>query len=231
LVSQEKTEVRGQVDQDGTHPPTERAGRSEVMTLGRFVSVVTLMALAPLLALIALAIRIDSRGPIFFRQVRVGLEGRPFRIFKFRTMVPDAETKGLGLAVARDDERITRVGRWLRRTSLDELPQLFNVAAGDMNIIGPRPTIPDQVAEYTRHQFRRLDVKPGLTGWAQVNGRNALRWEERIELDVWYIDHRSRSLDARILLRTPWAMIDSMGIYGRSGVTTGLNEEVDDGPA
>ncbi len=155
----------------------------------------------------------------------MSLVGRPFRIFKFRTMIPDAENFGLGLACASDDERVTRVGRWLRRTSLDELPQLINVALGDMNLIGPRPTVRAQVDQYTRHQRRRLEVKPGLTGWAQVNGRNALSWEERIELDIWYVDHRSPMLDLWILLRTPWAMIESTGIYGRGGVTQDLSRD------
>ncbi|MHB9149552.1 MAG: sugar transferase [Thermoleophilia bacterium] len=203
-------------------------GHASRSFFGRFVALAGLIGLSPIIAVISLVIRLDSRGPVFFRQTRAGLDGRPFRIFKFRTMIPDAETFGLGLACASDDERVTRVGRWLRRTSLDELPQLINVALGDMNLIGPRPTVPSQVEQYTRHQRRRLEAKPGLTGWAQVNGRNALFWEERIELDIWYVDHRSLMLDLRIILRTPWAMIESTGIYGRDGVTQDLSRDSED---
>lgn len=203
-------------------------GGDRRLCFGRLLAFAGLIGLSPMIAVLSLAIRLDSRGPVFYRQTRVGLDGRPFRIFKFRTMIPDAENCGLGLACAHDDERVTRVGRWLRRTSLDELPQLINVALGDMNLIGPRPTVPSQVDQYTRHQRRRLEVKPGLTGWAQVNGRNALSWEERIELDIWYVDHRSPMLDLRIILRTPWAMIESTGIYGRGGVTQDLSCDGED---
>jgi lipopolysaccharide/colanic/teichoic acid biosynthesis glycosyltransferase len=155
----------------------------------------------------------------------VGKDGRLFRVFKFRSMKSGAEFEGLGLSVASDDDRITRLGRILRRTSLDEVPQLLNVVLGDMSIIGPRPTLLDQVERYTPVQALRLQVKPGLTGWAQVNGRNSLSWEDRIDLDIWYIEHWSLWLDARILIRTPAALLDSEGVYGKDGVTKDLGEE------
>ena len=168
------------------------------------------MALAlasPLLALAALAVKLaGGRGPVLYRQARVGKDGADFELLKLRTMVVGAETKGAGFAVDRDDPRITRVGRLLRRLSIDELPQLWNVVRGEMSVIGPRPTLAYQVERYTPRQRRRLEVKPGITGWAQVNGRAALPWEDRIELDVWYVEHRSPRVDLRILLRTPLAL-------------------------
>jgi lipopolysaccharide/colanic/teichoic acid biosynthesis glycosyltransferase len=161
----------------------------------------TLVSL-PVVAATAVAIRLDSPGNPVFTQVRVGRDGRPFRLFKLRTMVKDAETLGEGLRIAEGDARITRLGGWLRRLSVDELPQLWNIVRGDMSLIGPRPTLQYQVDQYTPHQRRRLEVRPGITGWAQVNGRAALPWSERIELDVWYVDHLSLRLDLRILART-----------------------------
>jgi lipopolysaccharide/colanic/teichoic acid biosynthesis glycosyltransferase len=161
---------------------------------------------SPLLALAALAIKLEDGGPILYRQSRVGKDGVDFEVLKLRTMVVGAETMGTGFAVDRGDRRITRVGRVLRRTSIDELPQLWNVLRGDMSVIGPRPTLRYQVEQYDEHQRRRLDVRPGLTGWAQVHGRAALAWADRIELDVWYVDNRSPGLDLRILLRTPLAL-------------------------
>ena len=143
---------------------------------------------APLVAALALAIKLDSRGPVLYRQVRVGLDGRRFRICKLRTMIVGAEFIGAGLAVEADDDRITRVGRFLRRYSLDELPNFWNVVSGDMAIVGPRPTVPVQVDQYTERQRGRLAVPPGLTGWAQINGRASLLWSERIELDLWYVE-------------------------------------------
>jgi lipopolysaccharide/colanic/teichoic acid biosynthesis glycosyltransferase len=187
--------------------------------IDRIVALVGLLVLAPLLALIGAAIWADSPGPVFYRQRRVGLRGRPFRIYKFRTMIENAENVGLGQHCARDDERITRVGKWLRRSSLDEVPQLINVLRGEMSLVGPRPTLPSQVMRYSDRHRRRLEVKPGLTGLAQVKGRNDLSWEERIEFDISYVDHWSLALDARILLKTPRAMIDTRGIYGSGGVT------------
>jgi lipopolysaccharide/colanic/teichoic acid biosynthesis glycosyltransferase len=166
------------------------------------------LALAsPLLLAAAAAIKLEDGGPVLYRQRRVGLHGREFELLKLRTMVVDAERQGAGFAVNRGDPRITRVGGVLRRLSLDELPQLWNVLRGEMSLIGPRPTLAYQVERYTPRQRRRLDVKPGLTGWAQVHGRAALPWEERIELDVFYVEHRSPRLDLRILARTPLALL------------------------
>ena len=161
---------------------------------------------SPLLAASAVAIKLEDRGPVLYRQTRVGKDGRDFELLKLRTMVVDAERQGAGYAVDAGDSRITRVGRLLRRTSVDELPQLWNVVRGEMSLIGPRPTLRYQVDTYTDRQSRRLDVRPGLTGWAQVNGRATLPWAERIELDVWYVEHRSPRLDLTILLRTPLAL-------------------------
>jgi lipopolysaccharide/colanic/teichoic acid biosynthesis glycosyltransferase len=178
---------------------------------------------SPLLAICALAIKLDSRGPVFYRQLRVGRDGRPFELWKLRTMVVGAETQGAGLYIEHRDARITRVGRLLRRFSLDELPNLLNVLAGDLAIVGPRPTVQVQVDRYTDHQRRRLEVRPGITGWAQVNGRTSLSWPERIELDVWYVDHRSLLLDARILLRTIRMLVTGHGLYS-SDLTQGWEE-------
>ena len=161
---------------------------------------------SPLLAASAIAIKLEDGGPVFFRQTRVGRHGQDFELLKLRTMVVDAEKKGAGYAVDAGDSRITRVGRILRRTSVDELPQLWNVVRGEMSLIGPRPTLRYQVETYTARQRKRLDVRPGLTGWAQVHGRATLPWAERIELDVWYVEHRSPRLDLKILLRTPLAL-------------------------
>jgi len=171
---------------------------------------------SPLLLLAALAIKLEDRGPVLYRQQRVGKDGRDFELLKLRTMVVGAEKMGAGYAVNRGDSRITRTGRLLRRLSLDELPQLWNILRGDMSVVGPRPTLRYQVDSYTARQLRRLEVKPGLTGWAQVNGRASLPWDERIELDVWYVEHRSFRLDLRILARTPLALFH--GTYkGSSG--------------
>jgi lipopolysaccharide/colanic/teichoic acid biosynthesis glycosyltransferase len=162
---------------------------------------------SPFLAVAALATKLEDGGPVLFRQTRVGRGGRDFELLKLRTMVVDAERQGAGYAVDRGDPRITRVGRLLRRTSIDELPQLVNVLRGDMSIVGPRPTLRYQVERYDARQRKRLDVRPGLTGWAQVHGRAQLPWEERIELDVWYVEHRSPALDLKIVLRTPLALL------------------------
>ena len=161
---------------------------------------------SPLLAAAALAAKLEDGGPVLYRQTRVGEGGADFELLKLRTMVVGAERQGAGFAVDSGDPRITRVGRLLRKTSLDELPQLWNVLRGDMSIIGPRPTLRYQVERYTPRQRRRLDVKPGLTGWAQVHGRASLPWAERIELDVWYVEHRSPLVDLKILLKTPLAL-------------------------
>ena len=182
---------------------------------------------SPLLALSALAIKLEDGGPVLYRQRRIGKDGDEFELLKLRTMVVGAERQGAGWAVNRGDPRITRAGRVLRRLSLDELPQLWNVLRGDMSIIGPRPTLAYQVAQYSPQQRRRLEVRPGLTGWAQVNGRARLPWDERIELDVWYIDHRSLWLDAKILARTPFALMT--GTY--KGETGGWRTPGPQGPA
>jgi lipopolysaccharide/colanic/teichoic acid biosynthesis glycosyltransferase len=173
---------------------------------------------SPLLALAMLAIRIESRGSPVYRQRRVGRDGEPFELLKLRTMVAGAEHIGARLAVNEGDPRITRMGALLRRFSLDELPNLVNVLRGDMAIVGPRPTIQAQVDQYTDRQRRRLEVKPGITGWAQVNGRASLPWPERIELDVWYVDNRSLLLDLRIIARTVRMLATGHGLYkGETG--------------
>jgi len=166
-----------------------------------------LVVASPLLALGALAVKLaGGRGPVLYRQTRVGKDGEDFELLKLRTMVVGAETQGAGYAVDRGDARITRAGRILRRLSLDELPQLWNVVRGEMSVVGPRPTLRYQVERYDERQRRRLEVKPGITGWAQIHGRASLPWAERIELDVWYVEHRSAALDLRILARTPFAL-------------------------
>jgi lipopolysaccharide/colanic/teichoic acid biosynthesis glycosyltransferase len=165
-----------------------------------------LVVTSPLLALAALAIKLKDGGPVLYRQTRVGKDGEDFELLKLRTMVVGAEKIGAGYALNEGDPRITRVGRLLRRTSIDELPQLWNVVCGDMSVIGPRPTLRYQVEQYDERQRRRLEIKPGITGWAQVNGRARLPWAERIELDVWYVENRSPLVDLRILLRTPFAL-------------------------
>ena len=172
-----------------------------------------LVLASPLLALAAIAIKLESRGAVFYRQRRVGRGGEPFELWKLRTMVPGAETMGDGIYVIEGDPRITRVGRLLRRFSLDELPNLVNVLRGEMAIVGPRPTVQEQVDRYTDRQLRRLEVKPGITGWAQVNGRTSLPWPDRIELDVWYVEHRSLRLDIRILAKTARMLATGHGLY------------------
>lgn len=177
------------------------------------VSLAGLICLLPLFILVVVAIKLDDRGPVFFRQERVGLEGRPFLIFKFRTMIVNAEKVGAGVFVEKNDARITRVGKFLRHTSLDELPQLINIFRGDMSLVGPRPTLSYQVDKYDDRQRRRLEAKPGVTGWAQVNGRSALTWPERIELDLWYIDNWSLYLDLKILVKTFRVVAERGNLY------------------
>ncbi len=172
---------------------------------------------APLVALLALAVRLESPGDPIYRQTRVGKDGRLFEIYKLRTMVEGAEFTGDGLAIAAGDSRITRLGALLRRYSLDELPNLWNVVRGDMSIVGPRPTLKGQVDQYTERQRGRLAVKPGITGWAQINGRASLPWPERIELDLWYVEHRSLALDLQILSRTLGLVVRGSGIYKGAG--------------
>ena len=172
-----------------------------------------LVVSSPVLLVAAVAIKLDSRGPVIYRQRRVGLDGELFEMWKLRTMGHGAPLGGIWDPLTKDDPRVTRVGALLRRTSLDELPNLVNVVRGEMAIVGPRPTISEQVEEYTPEQRRRLEVKPGLTGWAQVNGRASLPWEERIKLDVWYVDNRSPRLDLRILGRTIALLATGRGLY------------------
>lgn len=182
------------------------------------VSATGLAISSPLLLAAMIAIRVESPGPAIYRQRRVGKDGAPFDMLKLRTMVQGAEHIGAGLAINENDSRITRVGALLRRTSLDELPNLLNVLRGEMSLIGPRPTIPVQVQQYTPRQRRRLAVKPGITGWAQVNGRASLPWSERIELDLHYIEHRSLALDLEILRRTLRLVLAGDGLYkGQTG--------------
>jgi lipopolysaccharide/colanic/teichoic acid biosynthesis glycosyltransferase len=178
------------------------------------IAALGLVVLSPVLALAALAIKLDSRGPVIYRQRRAGKDGEPFELLKLRTMHPGADPVGVGTPVLEDDPRVTRVGGLLRRLSLDELPNLVNVLRGDLAIVGPRPTLEAQVELYTPHQRRRLEVRPGITGWAQVNGRAGIPWQERIELDVWYVEHRSALLDLRILARTAGRLLTGHGLYG-----------------
>ena len=192
------------------------------MSLKRLLDLVVAVPVAavsaPFLALLALAVRLESPGHPIYSQTRVGQDGELFSIYKLRTMVRGAEFTGAGLAIQEDDERITRIGAFLRRTSLDELPNLWNVLRGEMSIVGPRPTLAVQVEQYTERQRGRLAVKPGITGWAQINGRASLPWPERIELDLWYVEHRSLRLDLEILGRTARMVLAGDGIYkGENG--------------
>jgi lipopolysaccharide/colanic/teichoic acid biosynthesis glycosyltransferase len=179
------------------------------------IAAVGLVLLSPLLLAAAIAIKLESRGPVLYRQRRVGRDGLIFDLFKLRTMRQGADPVGVGTAVTADDPRVTGVGRFLRRYSLDELPNLINVLRGEMRIVGPRATLPAQVELYTPRQLRRLDLRPGVTGWAQIHGRAGIPWEERIELDVWYVEHRSLWLDLRILAKTPAALLGGAGSVAR----------------
>jgi lipopolysaccharide/colanic/teichoic acid biosynthesis glycosyltransferase len=184
------------------------------LAIASIISIVS----APLTGLLALAVRLESPGHPIYRQTRVGKGGRAFEIYKLRTMVRGAEFTGAGLAIQEGDDRITRVGALLRRYSLDELPNLWNVLRGEMSIVGPRPTVPVQVEQYSQRERGRLAVKPGITGWAQVNGRASLPWAERIELDLWYVEHQSLALDLRILARTAGMVLSGHGLYkGETG--------------
>jgi lipopolysaccharide/colanic/teichoic acid biosynthesis glycosyltransferase len=191
----------------------------------RVGAVAALAVLSPLIGVIAWRIRSEDGGPVFFRQARAGADGKPFEVWKFRSMVVGADRVGLGLNVAAGDDRITRTGKLLRDWSLDELPQLINVALGEMSLVGPRPGLPDQAARYTAAQRRRLEMRPGLTGWAQVNGRNRITWEERIRLDVWYVEHWSLKLDLQILARTLGVVLRQDGLFGEGGVNADLGGE------
>lgn len=186
--------------------------------IDRLIALALLILLLPFFLVIGIAIVCYSGRPIFFIQARVGKAGQIFHVYKFRSMVQDAALSGLGTTASSQDSRITRVGLFLRAWSLDEFPQLLNVVRGEMSLVGPRPTLAYQVAQYTPEQRLRLEVKPGITGWAQVNGRNALPWVERIELDVWYVEHLSLWLDLRILVRTIGVFCRREGLYGSGGV-------------
>ena len=176
------------------------------------VTLIGLTILSPLLLLVIVAILMSSGRPVFFLQERVGLHGRTFRIIKFRTMTRDAEQRTKGQWITAGNLYVTPVGRFLRKTSLDELPELVNVLKGDMSLVGPRPTLPEQVAAYDVFQRRRLEVRPGITGWAQVNGRNSISWTEHIKLDIRYIDHWTPWLDVRILLMTIGQVLRQRGV-------------------
>jgi lipopolysaccharide/colanic/teichoic acid biosynthesis glycosyltransferase len=197
---------------------TSTAGRATSSGLPRAVDVaiasIALLLTSPVLLIAMLAIKLDSRGPAIYRARRVGLGGAEFELLKLRTMHPGNEPVGVGTPVLGRDPRVTRVGHLLRRLSLDELPNLVNVLRGEMAVVGPRPTLAAQVERYTPHQRRRLEVRPGLTGWAQVNGRAGIPWAERIELDVWYVEHRTLALDLRILARTFRLLATGQGLYG-----------------
>lgn len=178
------------------------------------IAIVVLALLSPVLLLAAIAIKLDSRGPVLYMSRRAGEGGRPLDLFKLRTMRPGSDPVGIGEPVHAGDARVTRIGALLRRLSLDEVPNLLNVIRGELAIVGPRPTLEAQVELYTPHQRRRLDVKPGITGWAQVNGRAGIDWDERIELDVWYVENRQPMLDVRILARTAGLLVTGQGLYG-----------------
>lgn len=214
-----------------TDVPTSEAATRRVKRIADIIGAgVSLLALAPVFAAVAAAILLDDGRPVFFTQTRVGRDGARFRIWKFRTLPPCSRTRAMA-----DDERgvreesrsvlaremparvATRVGAVLRSWSIDELPQLWNVLRGDMSLIGPRPTIPEQVARYGEYERKRLRVRPGITGWAQIHGRNLLSWPERIDLDVWYVENWSLGLDLRILLRTPATVVSGHGVNGREG--------------
>jgi lipopolysaccharide/colanic/teichoic acid biosynthesis glycosyltransferase len=182
--------------------------------LDLLIASIALVITAPLIAIAAIAIKLGSRGPVLYLARRVGRDGKEFDLYKLRTMHSGNDPVGVGTPVLAGDPRVTRVGGFLRRSSLDELPNLVNVIRGEMAVVGPRPTLAAQVADYTPRQRRRLEVKPGITGWAQVNGRAGIPWDERIELDVWYVEHRTLGLDLRILARTVRLLVTGHGLYG-----------------
>jgi sugar transferase EpsL len=181
-----------------------------------FLSSCGLLALGPLVAIIALLVRVCDGRPVLFRQTRPGYKGKPFTLFKFRTMSEKRDAAGRLLP---DTKRLTTLGRLLRRSSMDEVPQLWNVFRGDMSLVGPRPLLVQYMARYSSEELRRHDVKPGITGWAQIHGRNAMTWQERFALDLWYVDNWSLALDARILFRTPWEIMTRNGISQQGHIT------------
>ena len=188
------------------------------------VSFIGLIILSPVFLVVAILIKIDSKGPVFFRQERIGKNSKPFYPFKFRTMVEGAVNKGLGNTVSANDERITRFGSFLRKYGIDEFPQLINVFMGEMSLVGPRPTLRYQVEKYNDFEKRRLFVKPGLAGWALIHGRNSLTWEERIKYDVWYVDNWSLWLDIKIIFKTFYFIfVKQEGVYGKNGINDSFN--------
>jgi len=182
--------------------------------LDKLIAFILLIAVSPVFLIIALGIKLTSKGPIFFIQDRVGKNGKDFKIYKFRTMVQNAEHIGSGIYTEENDPRITKIGRFLRKTSLDELPQLINILKGDMSIIGPRPTLRYQVDKYNEYQMGRLKMRPGVTGLAQVNGRNSLPWSKRIEYDIEYVNNYSLWLDLKIMIKTVKVVLTAEGVYG-----------------
>lgn len=209
--------LRPPVQDTGVATTVKRKLYQTVKRLGDLLgSLIALLLLAPVLAGIAMAVRLTMGSPVIFRQKRPGLGGRPFTMFKFRTMLDSRDAQGRYLP---DEQRLTRIGQFLRRTSLDELPELFNVLRGDMSLVGPRPLLMQYLDRYTPEQARRHEVRPGITGWAQVNGRNALSWEEKFVLDVWYVDHANLLLDVRILFLTVWTVLCREGINAASHAT------------
>lgn len=184
-----------------------------------FISIIGLVILFPLFLVVTILIKMGSPGNIFFKQERIGKDGKPFYPYKFRTMIEGAVNKGLGYTVSNDDERITKVGKFLRKWGIDELPQFLNVLKGEMSLVGPRPTLRYQVEKYNDFQKKRLLVKPGLAGWALIHGRNSLSWEDRIKYDVWYAQHWSFWLDIKIIIKTFYLiLIKQEGVYGKDGV-------------
>ncbi len=178
----------------------------------KLLAALGLLVLSPLLLAAAIWIKLDGRGPVIYRQLRVGEGERPFEMWKLRTMVEGSDPVGVGTAVLRDDPRVTRPGRFLRRTSLDEVPNLVNVLRGEMAIVGPRPGLPAHTDHFALHGHPRFRVPPGITGWAQVQGRAGIPWEERVQLDAWYAEHRSLRLDLRILAKTLWLVATGHGL-------------------
>jgi len=179
----------------------------------KIISFVALLVLLPIFLIAAILIKIDSKGPLFFLQERVGKDGKIFKVFKFRTMIVEAPEKTKGKYIEKSNPYVTRVGKFLRRSGIDELPQLINVLKGEMSLVGPRPTLPYQVAKYNDYQRKRLLMKPGITSWALIHGRNKLTWPEKIKLDVWYAEHWNFWLDIKILFKTVWVVASGEGLY------------------
>ena len=212
-----QTKRNSRVEASNTALSNSRYGQRVAKRLFDFVgSAAALIVLSPLILLIALAVRVFLGRPVLFRQVRPGLQGQPFELIKFRTMTDEVDEQG---ALLPNETRLTRFGRLLRSTSFDELPELWNVLKGDMSLVGPRPLLMEYLQRYTPEQTRRHEVRPGLTGWAQVNGRNALTWEKKFEFDVWYVNHWTLLLDIRIILMTSWQIVSRKGISAEGHAT------------